>query len=66
MHSLDDVVRHFGGVSRLAQVLGVRSQAVSQWKRTDSIPKVRAYQIEVMSYGRFKAEKLPVRRTRSS
>lgn len=61
MHSFEEVLRHFEGISGLARTLGVTTQAISQWK--GEIPENRAYQIEVLSKGHFKATRLPIRKT---
>jgi len=61
MHSFEEVVQHFGGITALARRLGCTSQAISQWK--NEIPEPRAFQIEVLSGGRFKADRLPIRKT---
>lgn len=49
-----DALNHFGGVVELAKALGCKPQAVSQWGET--IPQGRAYQIEVLTGGKLKAE----------
>lgn len=50
-----EAVKHFGGVVRLAEVLGIQSQAVSQWG--EQIPMRRAYEIERLTGGKLKAVK---------
>lgn len=50
----DDVIAHFGGITPLAKALGVKTQAISQWG--ENIPKLRAYQIEVVTGGALKAD----------
>lgn len=54
-----DALDHFGGVVGLAKALGCKSQAISQWGET--IPKGRAYQIEVLTGGKLKADPIPPR-----
>ncbi|MEV3817109.1 Cro/CI family transcriptional regulator [Aeromonas salmonicida] len=49
-----DAINHFGGVVQLAYALGCSPQAISQWGKT--IPKGRAYQIEVLTTGTLKAD----------
>ncbi len=49
-----DALDHFGGVVGLAKALGCKPQAISQWGNT--IPKGRAYQIEVVTGGALKAD----------
>jgi hypothetical protein len=62
MHNFDDVLQHFHGVTGLAVTLGISPQAISQWH--GMIPDIRAYQIQVLSHGRFQADRLPVRKRR--
>lgn len=47
------VLEHFGTVTATAKALGISHVAVSKWD--DTIPKGRAYQIEVMTGGKLKA-----------
>ena len=61
MHSFEDVIQYFGGIVGLARKLGVTTQAISQWK--GQIPEGRGYQVEVLSGGHFKAERLPLRKS---
>lgn len=49
-----DAIDHFGGTNKLAQALGCKPQAISQW--SDFVPKGRAYQIEVLTGGKLKAD----------
>lgn len=49
-----DIIDYYGGVSKLATVLGVSQPAVSQWV-AKGVPAARAIQIEALSGGRFKA-----------
>ncbi|MDM5132882.1 Cro/CI family transcriptional regulator [Aeromonas piscicola] len=49
-----DVLAHFGGPSATAKRLGITAQAVSRWP--DVIPPGRAYQIEVLTGGKLKAD----------
>ncbi|MGV2702270.1 UNVERIFIED_CONTAM: Cro/CI family transcriptional regulator [Aeromonas salmonicida] len=48
-----DVLNHFGGVTKTADALGINKATVSCWGAT--IPKGRAYQIEVLTGGKLKA-----------
>lgn len=61
MHQLSDVIKHFGGISGLAAALECTTQAISQWD-DGLIPENRAFQIEVLSKGKFKASKLPIKK----
>ncbi|MFQ2451143.1 Cro/CI family transcriptional regulator [Aeromonas caviae] len=49
-----DVLHHFGGVTKTADALGINKATVSCWGAT--IPKGRAYQIEVLTGGQLKAD----------
>ena len=61
MVTFKQVLDHFGGTHEsLAKALGITREAVTMWK--GEIPESRAFQIEVLSEGRFKADELPVRR----
>lgn len=61
MSTFEDVVAHFGGTHEaLAEALGITREAVTMWK--GEIPESRAFQIEVLSRGKFKAADLPVKR----
>lgn len=48
-----DVADFFGSKKKLADALGIRPSAVTQWGET--IPESRQYQIQVLSKGKFKA-----------
>ncbi|ABI71500.1 MULTISPECIES: Cro/CI family transcriptional regulator [Shewanella] len=47
-----DVIAHFGGQGRLAKVLDVSQPAISKWG--DTVPLLRAYQIQVITNGKLK------------
>ncbi|HIC8860098.1 TPA: Cro/CI family transcriptional regulator [Aeromonas hydrophila] len=48
------VLEYFGTVTETAKALGISHVAVSKWNET--IPKGRAYQIEVLTGGKLKAD----------
>lgn len=50
----ESAVKHFGSKAAIADAIGIKRSAVSQWDET--IPKGRAYQIEVLTGGKLKAE----------
>lgn len=54
-----DVLSYFGGVDKTAKALGITHVAVSKWGET--IPQGRAYQIEVMTGGKLKADPITPR-----
>ena len=61
MITFEQVLDHFGGTHEsLANALGISREAVTMWK--GEIPEARAFQIEVLSAGKFKAADLPVKR----
>lgn len=48
--TFDEAVKLFNGSRRqLAEALGVSQPAVQYWSRTGVIPKVRQFQIEVLT-----------------
>lgn len=59
MNQFDEVIAHFGSKNNLSKALGISRPAVARWK--DYIPKGRAYQIEVLTKGKFKAKDLVYR-----
>ena len=58
MHTINEVVKHFGGQYRLAGALNVSSAAVCLWIKGEKIPPLRAIQIEELTDGKFKAKDL--------
>ena len=50
----ESAVKHFGSKAAIADALGIKRSAVSQWG--DTIPQGRAYQIEVLTGGALKAD----------
>ncbi|WP_421286542.1 Cro/CI family transcriptional regulator [Aeromonas veronii] len=50
----EDAISYFGSAAELARSLNISEPAVSRWG--DTIPKGRAYQIEVLTGGKLKAE----------
>ena len=49
-----EVITYFGSCSAIAEALGVSKSSVSQWGET--VPQLRAYQIERLTGGKLKAE----------
>ena len=45
---------HFGNRLKLAEALGITSQAVSQWAKRGQIPEGMAYKLEVITGGALK------------
>lgn len=50
----ESAVKYFGTKAAVADALGIKKSAVSQWGK--NVPKGRAYQIEVMTGGKLKAD----------
>lgn len=50
-----DVLLHFGNKSKVSKALGITKSAISQWG--DVVPKLRAYEIEIVTKGELKASK---------
>lgn len=50
----EDAISYFGSAAELARSLNISEPAVSRWG--DTIPKGRAYQIEVLTGGKLKAD----------
>lgn len=49
-----DVINHFGSQAAAARALGITPESVSQWG--DTIPPLRAYQIERLTVGELKSD----------
>jgi len=45
---------HFGNRRKLAEALGITSQAISQWVKRKQIPEGIAYKLEVITGGALK------------
>lgn len=52
---LERAIKLAGGVTKLADKLGITSQAISQW---DEVPIIRAIQIERVTNGKVKRHQL--------
>lgn len=48
------VLKHFGGPVNTARALGIKHQAVSQWK--ELVPWRTAYRIEELTEGKLKVD----------
>lgn len=46
MSAIDHAIQQAGGASRLASILGVTPQAVSNWKARESVPPEQVLAIE--------------------
>lgn len=49
-----DAIEHFGGESRIAEILGVSRQAVNQWP--EIVPEGQAYKLQVITDGKLRAD----------
>ncbi len=52
---INEIIKHFGSQRNLAEKLGVRDPAISQWIKKGKIPPQRAVDIERLTDGKFKA-----------
>src|SRR5712691_10492691 len=50
-------IAHYGSASKLARALGVKPAAVITWQE---IPRLRQYQLEVLTEGKLKADRTQV------
>lgn len=50
-----EVANFFGSKKKLAEALGIQPSAVTMWGET--VPESRQYQIQVLSKGRFRADR---------
>ena len=55
--TIDDVIAYFGDVKTLANKLKITQHAIYMWR--GRIPKSRAFEIQILSDGKFKADELP-------
>ena len=55
--NIDDAVKYFGSKKKLADALGIRPSAVTQWG--SDIPAIRQFQIQVLSKNKLKADQKP-------
>lgn len=49
-----DAIEHYGGIKELAEALGIWPHNISRWGET--VPKARAYELEVKTGGKLRAE----------
>lgn len=49
-----DVIDHFKSVGAVADALGIRGSAVSQWG--EDVPRLRAYELERITKGALKVD----------
>mgnify|MGYP000722136419 CR=1 FL=1 len=52
--NIDDAIKYFGSKKKLAEALGIRPSAVTQWGV--DIPTTRQFQIQVISKNKLKAD----------
>jgi DNA-binding transcriptional regulator Cro len=57
----DEIIQHFGGPSRLAELLCCTPQNISMWQGV--IPHKAALDILILAKGKWLPEQMPVRRT---
>lgn len=49
------IVKHFGGVSKAAQAIGMTRQCLYEWRRRGGIPYPRQLYIQEVSKGKLRA-----------
>ncbi|EKC5520945.1 Cro/Cl family transcriptional regulator [Vibrio parahaemolyticus] len=52
----EEAITFFGNKKKLATALGISQAAISQWG--ESVPPLRAYQLELLTRGKLKAADL--------
>ena len=52
----DELLQHFGGLTRAAEALGYRKQTIHSWKVRGSIPFDHQYRIQMKTRGRLRAD----------
>lgn len=55
---LNQIIDHFGSQANLARTLKIKSMAITNWRKRKSIPAIRAYQIQKITRGKFKASNI--------
>jgi len=51
------IVEHWGSVEAARKELGVTNKAIYQWLAAGKVPKMRQYQIALLTRGKFKVVK---------
>jgi hypothetical protein len=55
LKNINKILDYFGSIYNLSKHLGISTCAIYQWKK---IPKIRAYQIEIITEGKIKSTTL--------
>lgn len=55
----EEVIAHFGSISKTARALGITHVSVISWG--EEIPELRAYQVEVVTKGALKVDEMKYR-----
>ena len=50
---VETVIMYFGGITATARALGVAAPSVSEWRKTGRVPRMRQYQIQVLTRGKL-------------
>lgn len=58
--TVDQVLKHFGGITETAKALGIEYQAVHQWVKRDKVPEGRQWQLQSMTEGRLTVSRTEV------
>jgi DNA-binding transcriptional regulator YiaG len=51
-----DLVKHYGGYTQAAAVVGVTENTVRNWGRNNKIPRVHQLAYQLLTNGKLKAE----------
>ena len=46
--SIEQIIKHFGGIAQAARALGVSRQSVYNWLRAGEMPELRRMQAEII------------------
>lgn len=56
--TLDDLVQKFGNKGQISLALGMSYSRIANWFYKGYIPQITQYQIEVLTKGKLKADKV--------
>lgn len=54
--NIEKVVKHFGGLQKTGDELGISRQCVFHWVKTKNIPLIQQCHIEYVTKGKFTAD----------
>lgn len=56
--TLDEVIEHFGNLTRACDALGIAKQNTTKWKERDYIPLLQQYRIAELTDGKLMPDEL--------